>query len=294
MSRHSQDNRAQDSQEQPLIEQNRQRLFGGSQIRYQHESSALGCTMLFSVYLPPGACKEQTVPAVYFLSGLTCNDQNFSTKSGAQRVAAELGVALIIPDTSPRGEHVADDEGYDLGQGAGFYVNATEAPWQSNFQMYDYITRELPALVEAHLPVNERRAISGHSMGGHGALMIAARNPERYQSVSAFSPIVHPSACPWGEKAFTAYLGTDKDVWSEYDSVELIKENGWHLPLLVDQGEDDEFLKEQLLTRDLIAVVQDCADVRIRFQSGYDHSYYFIATFIAEHLRFHARHLRAE
>jgi S-formylglutathione hydrolase len=160
--------------------------------------------------------------------------------------------------------------------------------------MYDYITRELPALVEAHLPVNERRAISGHSMGGHGALMIAARNPERYQSVSAFSPIVHPSACPWGEKAFTAYLGTDKDVWSEYDSVELIKENGWHLPLLVDQGEDDEFLKEQLLTRDLIAVVQDCADVRIRFQSGYDHSYYFIATFIAEHLRFHARHLRAE
>lgn len=277
--------------EQALTEQGRQRLFGGQQLRYQHHSAVLGCSMQFSVYLPPGAVKDQSVPAVYFLSGLTCNDQNFSTKSGAQRIAAELGLALVIPDTSPRGEGVADDDAYDLGQGAGFYVNATEAPWQSNFQMYSYITAELPALVEASLPVSEHRSIAGHSMGGHGALMIAARNPDRYKSVSAFSPIAHPSVCPWGEKAFTAYLGADKAKWCEYDSVELIKENGWYLPLLVDQGEDDEFLKEQLLTRDLIEVVSDCQDARVRFQSGYDHSYYFIATFIEEHLRFHARYL---
>ncbi len=286
MSRHSQDN-----QNQSLTEQSRQRLFGGYQLRFQHQSSVLDCAMQFSVYLPPCASKDHPVPVLYFLSGLTCNDQNFSTKSGAQRVAAELGVALVIPDTSPRGDDVADDAAYDLGQGAGFYVNATEAPWGSHFRMYDYITEELPGLIEANLPVSDQRSISGHSMGGHGALMIAARNPERFQSVSAFSPIVHPTASPWGEKAFSAYLGSDRDSWIEYDAVELIRRDGWHLPLLVDQGEDDEFLKEQLLTRDLIDVVGDCTDVRVRFQSGYDHSYYFIATFIEAHLRFHAKHL---
>jgi S-formylglutathione hydrolase len=280
-----------DGQLPSLTEQSRQRLFGGSQLRYQHHSDVLDCDMQFSVYLPPGASQERPVPVVYFLSGLTCNDQNFSTKSGAQRIAAELGLALVIPDTSPRGEGVADDQAYDLGQGAGFYVNATEAPWQSHFQMYDYITAELPALIEANLPVTEQRSITGHSMGGHGALMIAAKNPDRYDAVSAFSPIVHPSVCPWGEKAFTAYLGADQEKWREYDAVELIKQHGWDLPLLVDQGEDDEFLKEQLLTRDLMEVVADCLDVRVRFQSGYDHSYYFIATFIEAHLRFHAKHL---
>lgn len=284
---------SRDSQieDQSLNEQSRQRLFGGYQLRLQHQSSALGCAMQFSVFLPPCASKDHPVPAVYFLSGLTCNDQNFSTKSGAQRIAAELGLALVIPDTSPRGDNVADDEAYDLGQGAGFYVNATEMPWQPHFQMYTYVTEELPDVVEANLPVDDRRSISGHSMGGHGALMIAARNPERYQSVSAFSPIVHPSACPWGEKAFSAYLGDDRDGWLKYDAVELIAQHGWHLPLLVDQGEEDEFLKEQLLTRDLVKAVSDCVDARVRFQSGYDHSYYFIATFIETHLRFHAKHL---
>jgi S-formylglutathione hydrolase len=270
-----------------------QRLFGGEQIRIEHPSETLQCIMRFSVYMPLGMSAEKTIPALYWLSGLTCNDENFTTKAGAQRVAAELGLALVVPDTSPRGVAVPDDDSYDMGQGAGFYVNATQAPWKAHYHMYDYITRELPDFVAAHLPVNDKKAISGHSMGGHGALSIAVRNPSQYTSVSAFAPIVNPMACSWGQKALTQYLGDDRSAWAEYDSVELIKDRGLPLPLLVDQGTGDEFLAEQLLTDNLSTVLQGKADARIRYQQGYDHSYYFIASFIEEHLRFHAKYLRA-
>ena len=222
------------------------RCFGGRQLRFEHDSEVLNCTMQFSVFLPLRAEKTE-VPAVYFLSGLTCTDENFSTKAGAQRVATELGIALIIPDTSPRGDDVADDSdgAYDLGLGAGFYVNATEEPWKSNYQMYDYILKELPELVEAELPVNDKRAIAGHSMGGHGALVIGLRNSDRYTSISAFSPITNPTQCPWGEKAFSAYLGDAREQWKQYDAVEIIKSKGQTLPIRVDQGLADGFLEEQ-------------------------------------------------
>ncbi|GGB32953.1 S-formylglutathione hydrolase [Oceanisphaera marina] len=267
--------------------------FGGRQIRYQHDSKVLDCSMQFSVFLPPQA-ELGPVPAVYWLSGLTCSDENFSSKAGAQRVAAELGLALIIPDTSPRGEGVADDENaaYDLGLGAGFYVNATQAPWQQHYQMYDYVLSELPNLVEAELPLNGKRAISGHSMGGHGALVLALRNPERFVSVSAFSPISNPSNCPWGHKALGAYLGNDRQAWAQYDASLLLKEHGCPLPILVEQGESDNFLNEQLKPEVLAqAAKQADANFTLRMQPGYDHSYYFIATFIEDHLRFHAEHL---
>lgn len=270
------------------------RCFGGQQNQYEHYSDTLNCTMQFSVYLPPQSCVGTPVPAVYWLSGLTCNDQNFTTKAGAQRVAAELGIALIIPDTSPRGDQVPDDaEGaYDFGLGAGFYVNATEAPWSEHYRMYDYIVAELPALVEKELPVTQVRSISGHSMGGHGAIMIALRNAGRYQSVSAFSPIVNPSDCPWGQKAFSGYLGSNVESWKDYDSVELIRHGAAQIPLLVDQGLSDTFLSEQLKTSALETVCQEMNfEAAIRYQDGYDHSYYFIASFIEEHLRFHAQHL---
>lgn len=270
-----------------------QKCFGGRQIRYQHDSSTLNCSMQFSVFLPPQA-ELGPVPAVYWLSGLTCSDENFSSKAGAQRVAAELGLALIIPDTSPRGEGVAyDDNGaYDLGLGAGFYVNATQEPWKKHYRMYDYVLSELPALVEAELPLNGRRAISGHSMGGHGALVLALRNPERFVSVSAFAPISNPVACPWGHKALGAYLGNDRHAWAQFDASLLLKERGCKLPILVDQGEADNFLAEQLKPQALTqAAEQSGADLTLRMQPGYDHSYYFIASFIEDHLRFHAEHL---
>lgn len=270
-----------------------QRLFDGEQIRIEHPSETLQCIMRFSLYLPYGMATKKTVPVLYWLSGLTCNDENFSTKAGAQRVAAELGMALVVPDTSPRGAAVPDDDNYDMGQGAGFYVNATQAPWKAHYHMYDYITQELPHFVETHFPVSAARAISGHSMGGHGALTIAVRNPSHYTSVSAFAPIVNPMACAWGQKALTQYLGDDRSEWAKYDSVELIREHGLSLPLLVDQGSADDFLAEQLLTGNLSAVIPGQADARIRYQAGYDHSYYFIATFIEEHLRFHAKYLFA-
>ena len=267
--------------------------FGGQQNQYQHRSAVLQCTMQFSVFLPPQA-EHHPVPALYWLSGLTCTDQNFATKAGAQRVAAELGMALIMPDTSPRGEGVPDDEAgaYDFGLGAGFYVNATEAPWATHYRMYDYILTELPELLEGLMPLTDRRAISGHSMGGHGALMLALRNAGRFTSASAFSPIVNPSECPWGQKAFSGYLGSDQSSWKTYDSVELIRRGATSLPLLVDQGTADNFLDEQLKTDRLIAVCE-AADfpAEIRYQPGYDHSYYFIASFIESHLRFHAKHL---
>lgn len=270
-----------------------QKHFEGLQTRVEHESETLRCTMRFSVYLPPQASLQNRVPALYWLTGLTGTDENFSTKSGAQRIAAELGIALVIPDTSPRGEHVANDDAYDLGQGAGFYLNATRTPWREHYRMFDYITAELPALVEQNFPVSGTRAISGHSMGGHGALMIAARLPQRYVSVSAFAPIANPVNCPWGQKAFAAYLGDDRDSWSQYDSVELIKARGLPIPLLADTGTADEFLETQLNTEALIAVAGTLPHAVVRYQQGYDHSYYFVSTFMEEHVRFHARHLFA-
>lgn len=277
----------------PLEKVSEQLAFGGQQIRYKHYSPSLNCEMQFSVFLPPLA-KTEAVPAVYFLSGLTCTDENFSSKAGAQKVAAELGLALIIPDTSPRGEGVADDpEGaYDLGLGAGFYVNATQAPWNAHYQMYDYIVKELPALVEAHLPLTQDRAISGHSMGGHGALVIGLRE-SLFTSISAFSPICHPTQCPWGQKAFANYLGEDKAAWRVYDASLLLQERQEVPPILVDQGTADTFLAEQLDTEALIKANElSGGSAQIRYQEGYDHSYYFIASFIEEHLRFHARNLR--
>lgn len=272
---------------------NEVKLFGGRQIRYEHPSSVLNCTMQFSVYLPPQA-EQQPVPALYWLSGLTCTDENFSSKAGAQRVAAELGIALIIPDTSPRGEGVPDDanQAYDFGLGAGFYVNATQAPWNQHYHMYDYIVQELRELVEKELPVTQRRAISGHSMGGHGALVMALRNPELYTSVSAFAPICHPTQCPWGHKAFSGYLGDDQAAWQEYDATELLLRLRKAPPMLISQGEADNFLAEQLRPDDLAnAIAETGVEATFERHEGYDHSYYFIATFIEQHLRFHAEKL---
>lgn len=270
-----------------------QKHFGGTQIRLEHDSAVLNCNMRFSVFLPPQASAENPVPALYWLTGLTGTDENFSTKSGAQRIAAELGFALVIPDTSPRGEQVPNDEAYDLGQGASFYLNAIQEPWQKNFRMFDYISAELPHLVEQNFPVTKKRAISGHSMGGHGALMVAIKLPQYFVSVSAFAPIANPVNCPWGQKAFAAYLGADQEIWKQYDSVELLKARGLSLPLLVDTGTADEFLEKQLNTEALIAVAAGLPDARVRYQEGYDHSYYFVSTFMEEHLRFHAKYLLA-
>lgn len=271
------------------------RLFGGRQLKFEHFANTLSCKMQLSVYLPPQA-EKQKVPALYWLSGLTCTDENFSVKAGAQRVAAELGIALIIPDTSPRGELVANDPAYDLGQGAGFYVNATEAPWTAHYRMYDYISRELPAVLPTVLPLSQVKSISGHSMGGHGALVLALRQPAAYRSVSAFSPICQPSQCDWGRKAFSAYLGDNVQDWLEYDASALLAKATMVPPMLVDQGDKDQFYPAQLRTEALIdAAAQSGANsgakVDIRFQHGYDHSYYFISSFIEEHLRFHARYL---
>ena len=270
--------------------------FGGWQDVYEHESATLGCTMRFAIYLPPQAADDPVpVPVLYWLSGLTCNEQNFITKAGAQRYAAEHGIAIVCPDTSPRGDGVADAEGYDLGKGAGFYVNATQAPWAAHYRMHDYVVDELPALVEANFPVTASRAISGHSMGGHGALVLALRNPGRYRSVSAFSPIVAPSKVPWGEKALTAYLGEDRARWSAWDACELVKQASDKLPLLVDQGGDDEFLDGQLRPQLLqAAAVAAGHPLQLRMRPGYDHSYYFIASFIGEHIAHHAAALHGE
>ena len=267
------------------------RLFGGRQLKFEHFANTLSCKMQLSVYLPPQA-ETQKVPALYWLSGLTCTDENFSVKAGAQRIAAELGIALIIPDTSPRGELVANDPAYDLGQGAGFYVNATEAPWTAHYRMYDYISRELPAILPVALPLTQVKSISGHSMGGHGALVLALRQPAAYRSVSAFSPICQPSQCEWGRKAFSNYLGDNVADWLEYDASALLSKATMVPPMLVDQGDQDQFYPAQLRTEALIdAAASSGAKVDIRFQRGYDHSYYFISSFIEEHLRFHARYL---
>lgn len=268
------------------------KAFGGWNKQYTHRSNTLNCDMRFAIFLPPQINTGTKVPALYWLSGLTCTDENFMQKSGAQRIAAELGIAIIAPDTSPRGDDVANDASYDLGQGAGFYVNASQAPWNRHFHMYDYIVNELPELIERHFPISDQRAISGHSMGGHGALTIALKNPQRYTSVSAFSPISNPVSCPWGQKAFSAYLGPNKDAWKEYDSCELIAKASHFTPTLVDQGNDDQFLNEQLKPTLLAAAAQVRGyPLQLNYHDGYDHSYYFIASFIESHLRFHAEQL---
>lgn len=275
---------------------NSNKCFNGWQKQYEHASATLNCTMRFSVYLPPGADAQHPVPVLYWLSGLTCTDENFVHKAGAQRIAAELGIAIVAPDTSPRGDGVADDpEGaFDLGLGAGFYVNATEAPWNRHYRMYDYIVSELPSLIEAHFPVTEQRSISGHSMGGHGALVIGLRNPERYTSVSAFAPISNPTAAPWGHKAFTAYLGDDQATWRDYDASLLLASSDARFPILVDQGDADTFLEAQLHPQALSnAAERSGHPFESRTQPGYDHSYYFIASFIDDHLRFHAKALQS-
>jgi S-formylglutathione hydrolase len=268
--------------------------FGGRQEVWKHASATLGCEMKFAVYLPPAALRGEACPVLYWLSGLTCTEQNFITKAGAQAHAAQHNLIVVAPDTSPRGDAVANDPAYDLGQGAGFYVNATQAPWAPHFQMQDYVARELPGLVEQHFPASARRGISGHSMGGHGALVTALRHPGRYHSVSAFSPIVAPTQVPWGQKALSAYLGDDTEAWQAWDAVALVRTATERLHLLIDQGDADEFLSSQLRP-DLLQAA--CADVghplTLRLQPGYDHSYYFIASFLGEHIAHHAQALRA-
>jgi len=272
-----------------LIEEHR--LFGGQQQRYRHHSTSLNCAMTFSIFIP-GPQNDVPPPVVWCLAGLTCTDENFSVKSGAQRVAAELGLVLVMPDTSPRGDDVANDAAYDLGQGAGFYLNATQAPWAAHFRMYDYINSELPTLIAENFSVSDRQAIMGHSMGGHGALTLALRNPGKFSSASAFAPIVNPLSVPWGQKAFTAYLGEDQESWKEYDSCWLMQNTADQLPILIDQGENDQFLAEQLQPQNLEAVAaENNFPLTVRMQPGYDHSYFFISSFVEDHLRFHAKYL---
>lgn len=275
-----------------LTEVSRARCFGGHQNVYKHTSSALGCSMNFAVYLPPAA-ERGRCPVVYWLSGLTCTEQNFITKAGAQEHAAKHGLIVVAPDTSPRGEGVADDPAYDLGCGAGFYVNATREPWARHYRMYDYVVSELPALIEASFPASpDRRGIFGHSMGGHGALVAALKNPGRYASVSAFAPIGTPSASPWGEKALSAYLGEDRAAWSAYDATALVKDARERLPLLIDQGDADQFLREQLKPEIFRAACEAAGHpLTLRMQPGYDHSYYFIASFVRDHIEHHAKSL---
>ena len=274
----------------------RNKSFGGIQGTYSHESRETGCVMRFGVFIPPQA-EAGAVPVLFWLSGLTCTEENFVVKAGAQRIAAELGLALVVPDTSPRGLKIpGEDESYDFGSGAGFYVDATEAPWSRGYRMHSYITQELFTLVAATFPVDAARVgIFGHSMGGHGALTLALKNPDRYKSVSAFAPICSPLRCPWGEKAFSGYLGADRAPWREYDATALIEDRGWAGPaILVDQGTGDQFLDSQLKP-ELLAKACGEAGVALdlRMQQGYDHSYFFIATFIEDHLRFHALNLSA-
>ncbi|MCB2115987.1 MAG: S-formylglutathione hydrolase [Rhodobacteraceae bacterium] len=269
------------------------KCFGGVQGVYRHGSEACGCDMTFGVFLPEGA-SEGPVPVLWYLSGLTCTHENAMVKAGAQAWAAEAGIALVFPDTSPRGEGVADDEAYDLGQGAGFYVNATEAPWAPHFRMWDYVAEELPKIVTANFAVAEdRQAITGHSMGGHGALTLAMRLPGRFRSVSAFAPIAHPTQSDWGRKQLGAYLGADEAAWAPHDATLLMRRLGFDGPVLVDQGSKDQFLdllKPEALAEAMMARRQNG---QFRMQAGYDHSYFFVSTFMPDHIRFHTDALYA-
>lgn len=271
-----------------------QRCFGGVQGIYSHASRETGTPMRFSVFAPPAA-GEGTVPVLWYLSGLTCTEENFTVKAGAQRYAAEHGIMLVAPDTSPRGAGIdGEDDDYDFGTGAGFYVDATEPPWDGNYRMYSYVTRELPELVFSRFPGDrDRQGITGHSMGGHGALTIGLRNPDTYGSISAFSPICAPMQCPWGRKALGGYLGEDRDTWKVHDATELIRAGALVREILVDQGDADDFLGEQLKPELLVAVCGEMGQpVNIRMQPGYDHSYHFVASFIGDHVRFHAERLK--
>jgi S-formylglutathione hydrolase len=270
--------------------------FGGKVGFYSHPSSTCNGEMRFAVYQPPQAT-EKPVPVLYFLSGLTCTEENFMVKAGAQRYAAEYGLMLVTPDTSPRNTGiVGEDDEWDFGTGAGFYLDATQEPWRSHYQMYSYIIQELPALINTHFPTQpDKQGIFGHSMGGNGALVCALRNPHLYKSVSAFAPITAPTRCPWGQKTFSRYLGNNQQTWLAYDASELVKQVRYHSPILIDQGTADKFLTEQLLPE---VFEQACATVNqplnLRYQAGYDHSYYFISSFIADHIRHHALTLTPE
>jgi len=264
--------------------------FGGTVGFYSHRSETCNGEMRFAVYQPPQATSEP-VPVLYFLSGLTCTEETFMVKAGAQRFAAEYGLMLVAPDTSPRNTGIdGEDDDWDFGSGASFYVDATVEPWRSHYQMYSYVVHELPSLVTEHFPVQaQAQSIFGHSMGGHGALVCALRNPDRYKSVSAFAPVAAPMHCPWGQKAFTNYLGSNKESWCAYDASVLVSEAGYNRPILIDQGSADQFLAEQLLPN---VFEQACAaagqPLTLRFHEGYNHSYYFIATLIEDHMRHHA------
>ena len=264
--------------------------YGGIQKVVKHPSTTCGVDMTFGIYLPPEA---RDVPVLWYLSGLTCTHENAMTKAGLQAHAARTGMAIVFPDTSPRGEGVADDDAYDLGQGAGFYVNASRDPWKGHFQMYDYVTRELRGLVEKNFPVSDRHGITGHSMGGHGALTIAFKNPDIYHSVSAFAPIVNPTRSDWGRKQLAAYLGEDEAQWAPYDACLTLEENGWDRDILIDQGASDQFL--DLLRPEAMAALM--AKRRqpgvLRMQAGYDHSYFFVASFGEDHVNWHAERLAA-
>lgn len=268
--------------------------FGGTQGIYSHESTETGTTMRFGVYLPPAAAKGP-VPVLFFLAGLTCTEENFIIKAGAQRIAAELGIAIVTPDTSPRGlNYPGDTASYDFGVGAGFYVDATEAPWSTGYRMYSYVADELFALLASSFSVDITRAgIFGHSMGGHGALTIGLKNPQKFKTISAFAPIVSPTRCPWGEKALTSYLGTDRSTWADYDATLLVAKHGWSgAPILIDQGGADQFLEGQLKPELMrAACTESGVALNLRTQPGYDHSYFFISTFVEDHLRHHAAHL---
>ena len=267
--------------------------FGGRQEVWSHTSEALGTQATFGVYLPPQVLVGHKAPVLYWLSGLTCSAQNFITKAHAQRAAAAHGIILVAPDTSPRGDDVADAEGYDLGQGAGFYLNATESPWRAHYRMYDYVVEELPALIEQRFDATEARSVSGHSMGGHGALIVALKNPGRYKSVSAFSPVVAPTKVPWGRKAFEAYLGDDEQAWQQWDACALVAQATERLPLLVEQGGADQFLEEQLRPHLLEEACQAHEHpLTLHMRPGYDHSYYFISSFIEDHIVHHAKALK--
>jgi len=271
-----------------------QKSFNGWHKRYRHHSSTLECDMTFSIYLPPQIEQGARPPVLYWLSGLTCTDENFMQKAGAHRLAAELGLVIVAPDTSPRGADVPGDPdgGWDFGLGAGFYLNATQSPWARNYRMHDYVVHELPALIEANFPVSAKRGISGHSMGGHGALVCALRNPGRYQSLSAFAPICNPMNVPWGDKAFSRYLGEDRSSWRDWDASVLLAGASERLPILIDQGDRDDFLNSQLRPEVLEASAKASGHpLSLRRQPGYDHSYYFIASFIDDHLRHHMRSL---
>ena len=272
-----------------LVSQNR--CFGGTQSVFRHRSEVCDTDMTFGLYLPPQA-ERGSVPLLWYLSGLTCTHENAMTKAGAQTWAAEAGIALVFPDTSPRGNGVADDEAFDLGQGAGFYVNATRTPWAAHFRMWDYLADELPAIVTANFAIAEdRQAITGHSMGGHGALTLAMRLPGRFRSVSAFAPIAHPTASDWGRKQFTAYLGEDESLWAPHDATLLMRRLGFDGPVLIDQGSQDNFLNLLMPETLAQAIAERRQEGQFRMQKGYDHSYYFIATFMPDHIGFHAAEL---